>query len=600
MRDPHQELEHLKKLAVTDPCKRFSKLYRLVSHPVMLRLAAERVRRNTGSRTAGIDGQTRRQIGDELLARLAEELTYNRYHPQAVRRVYIPKGKTDRRALGVSTIRDRIVQAAVAHVLEALYEPIFRPCSYGFRPHRNPIQALRHVARAYQAGATWIIEGDLVKCFDSMSHGVILSCLRKRIKDERFIDLIRLMLQAGVMEEGHFLPTYSGTPQGGLASPILSNVVLHELDCWLEDHWQANPPPLTAKQQAARAHPAYVRHKRNLVRWRAQLHGRIPLGRQTPDGLRAKIKAALSARHQVPSVLPRRLLSYCRFADDYVVVLCQASKAEAHQLKTAIATWLQTTLGLTQHPQKTQVTHWDTRLRFLGYELRGQRNPNGTRWLRLTIPPEKERELKAKVKRVCGYTQIPELDLFTSVNALLRGWTQYFRYAHNAAPRFWYLTGVAYWLTAHYLGRKHRCSLKRVMRTAYGVDPVTGKRALYTTKGGKRVYLWNKPPPRQSLFQVAVAAKDIQPLPIVNWTTGHSYEQRVEAHARAEYHCEQCGLQTSALIVHHPNRLGTGRRRKLGPAKMIASGQEQQVKVLCSACHQQHHSGGWGGQRQSP
>jgi hypothetical protein len=200
--------------------------------------------------------------------------------------------------------------------LEALYEPIFRPCSYGFRPQRNPMQALRQVAQAYQAGATWIIEGDLVQCFDSMSHGVILSCLRKRIKDERFLDLIRKMLQAGVMEEGTWLPTYSGTPQGGLASPILSNVVLHELDCWLEDHWQANPPPLTAKQQAARAHPAYVRHKRNLGRWRAQLHGRIALGRQTPDGLRAKIKHALKVRQQFPSVLPRRLLSYCRFADD--------------------------------------------------------------------------------------------------------------------------------------------------------------------------------------------------------------------------------------------------------------------------------------------
>jgi RNA-directed DNA polymerase len=296
--------------------------------------------------------------------------------------------------------------------------------------------------------------------------------------------------------------------------------------------------------------------------------------------------------------LPRRLLSYCRFADDYVVVVCQYSKAEAQHLKTAIAAWLQEKLGLRQHPEKTRLTHWDTRLRFLGYDLRGQRNPNGTRWLRLTIPPAKERALKAKGKRLCGYTQIPELDLFTGVNALLRGWTQYFRYAHNASARFWYLTGVAYWLTAHYLGRKQRCSLKRVRRKAYGVDPATGKRALYTTRGGKRVYLWNKPPPWQSLFRARVEAKDVQPLPIASWTTGHSYEQRVEAHARAQYRCEHCGTPTSSLIVHHPNRLDTRRRRKLGPAKMIASGQEQRVKVLCPGCHQHHHPGGWGGQPQ--
>jgi len=236
MRDPQRELEHLRKLAAADPAKRFSKLYRLVRHRELLRRAAERVRQNTGGRTAGLDGQTRRHIDDAMLARLAEELTHDRYHPQAVRRVYIPKGKAGRRALGVPSIRDRIVQAAVAEILTAVYEPILRACSYGFRPQRNTIQALRHVAQAYWAGATWIIEGDLVRCFDSLSHGVILSCLRKRIKDERFLDLIRQMLQAGVMEEGTLLPTYSGTPQGGLASPILSNVVLHELDCWMEEH----------------------------------------------------------------------------------------------------------------------------------------------------------------------------------------------------------------------------------------------------------------------------------------------------------------------------------------------------------------------------
>src|SRR5262249_339843 len=167
------------------------------------------------------------------------------------------------------------------------------------------------------------------------------------------------MLKAGVMEEGTLLPTYSGTPQGGLASPILSNVVLHELDCWMEEYWQANPPPLTATQQYARANPAYARHKRNLVRWRAQLHPRIPLhgrlamGRQPPDGLHAKIKAALRARKQLPSVMSRRMISYCRFADDYVVVLCQYSKAEAEHFKTALAEWVRETLGLTQHAEKT-------------------------------------------------------------------------------------------------------------------------------------------------------------------------------------------------------------------------------------------------------
>jgi RNA-directed DNA polymerase len=592
-----RELEHLRKLAAEDPTKRFGKLYKLVRSIGLLGIAAERVRTNTGGRTAGIDGQTRKQIDVDLLSTLACELADHGYRPQPVRRVYIPKGTTGKRALGIPTIRDRIVQAAVAQVLEAIYEPVFRRCSYGFRPERSTIHALRHVAQAYQAGATWILEGDLVKCFDSIPHGVILTCLRKRIKDERFLALIARMLRAGVIEDGSYSRTYSGTPQGGLASPILSNIVLHEFDCWMEDQWHANPPPLTAQQQQARAHPEYARHKRNLVRWRAQLSGRIPLGRQTPEGLRAKIHAALTARKQVPSVLPRRLISFCRYADDYVVVLCQYSKAEAQALKTAMASWLEHHLGLTQHPQKTHITHWDTRLRFLGYDLRGRRNPNGTRWLRLSIPPEKERALKGKIRRLCGYTQIPALDLFMSENALLRGWANYFRYANNAPQRFDYLTGVVYWLTAHYLGRKHRCSIRRLMRTHYGRDPQTGRMALYTngSSGAKRVFVWNKPPKRLSLLGTLVPVKDVQPLPLSSWAGGRSYAQREALRAEANGHCQHCGRESTTLVVHHPRRLGRKAGQARGAANVIASGQEQRVKLLCPECHRQHHPGGWQG-----
>jgi RNA-directed DNA polymerase len=148
MRDPFSELGHLRKLAKADPTKRFDTLYRLVCHPEVLAVAAERVRQNTGGCTAGIDGQTRKQINSDLLTHLTDDLTHHRYRPQALRRVYIPKGKTGRRALGIPAIRDRIVQAAVAQVLETIYEPIFRNCSYGFRPNRNPMQALRQAAQA--------------------------------------------------------------------------------------------------------------------------------------------------------------------------------------------------------------------------------------------------------------------------------------------------------------------------------------------------------------------------------------------------------------------------------------------------------------------
>lgn len=279
-------------------------------------------------------------------------------------------------------------------------------------------------------------------------------------------------------------------------------------------------------------------------------------------------------------------------------MLCAHSKAEAQHLKDALASWLQTHLGLTQHPDKTHITHWDRPFRFLGYDARGQRNQRGTRWLRLTIPPEAERTLKRRVQRLCGYTHIPTLDLFSSVNAQMRGWANYYRYAHNASRRYGYLTGVVFWLTAHYLGRKYRCSIPQVMRTHYGIDPQTGRRALYITRpDGTRLSIWHQPPKWQSLLTRQVGADDTQPSNMSAWARGHSYEQRKQAHATFDNHCQQCGKESDLLqplVVHHPNRIGRRRRDKLGPANIIQSAEAQQVKLLCQDCHKQHHAnGGW-------
>jgi RNA-directed DNA polymerase len=218
--DVKRELGHLEKLAKEDPTKRFDRLYQLVCQEQLLILARERIRGNHGANTPGVDGQTIDDIDDQEIHRLSQELLHETYPPQPVRRRYVPKAhSTKLRPLGLPTARDKVVQSAVAMILEALYEPVFHDCSHGFRRGRSTITALLKVKQAYRAGTTWIIEGDITDCFGSFPHGVILNCLRKRIRDERFVDLIRRMLQAGVMEEGRFTPSYSGSPQGGIATP---------------------------------------------------------------------------------------------------------------------------------------------------------------------------------------------------------------------------------------------------------------------------------------------------------------------------------------------------------------------------------------------
>ena len=221
MVDVVRELGHLTKLAKEDTEKRFNRLHRLLCQPEFLLLAKTRVEKNKGANTPGVDGQVMTDITDQTIEKLSQQLADGSYQPQPVRRTYIPKkGSHKRRPLGIPASRDKIVEAGLALILEVLYEPLFRGCSHGYRPGRSQITAIRQVSNAYRAGATWIIEGDLENCFGSLPHGVILNCLRKRIRDERLIEVIRRLLKAGVMEQGQHHQTYSGVPQGGVATPL--------------------------------------------------------------------------------------------------------------------------------------------------------------------------------------------------------------------------------------------------------------------------------------------------------------------------------------------------------------------------------------------
>ena len=584
------ELEHIRKLASADPHKRFSHLYRVVSKTDMLHEAWIQVKANKGSRTPGADGMTREQVDGEVLATLRDELQTSTYQPVPVQRTYIPKrNSSKKRPLGIPSLRDRTVQAAAARVLEAIYEPVFLPSSHGFRPKRSTISALRHVAYSYKAGASWIIEGDIQSFFDSIPHHIILDLLRKRIKDERFIDLIRRFLQAGFMEAGLRYNTYSGTPQGGIISPILANIVLHEFDRWMETE-MAKTPKGTNRDYRARQTPAYKQLMGRIKYCRQQLAkgAPFPRGRRAAD-LKMDLKRLVAERQRTQPSTIRPSVHYVRYADDFLVILCGMTKAEAVDLKARMAAWLQVQLGLTLNPEKTLLTHASQSLRFLGYMVQGLRNLNGTRWARLSIPTEAYATIVERVQNATRYRHAPELDVFANVNALARGWSNYYVYANDAKPRLSRLTSIVFWQTALFLARKHNQTVRQTMRTHYGYDPKTKHVALFITEPhGRQLFIWNKYPTRRSILSTGGQAEDVIPYTNTNWAGGHSLERKAQANAKVKGICEDCGQENNNLILHHPKRLRTVSQNS---ASLAQSGYEQDSKLLCHHCHQDYHHG---------
>lgn len=218
--------------------RRFGVLYDKVYRDDILRAAWQKVRANRGS--AGVDGQTIRDIEEagleQFLEELAAELREKRYRPNRIRRAYVPKpGKPEKRPLGIPVVKDRVVQAAVKIVIEPIFEADFQPCSYGFRPKRDAHQAIEAVAKYVTYGCAQVIDADLKGYFDSIPQERLLEVIARRISDVQILRLIRWWLQAGVMEDDHITYSNTGTPQGGVISPLLANIYLNELDrLWTE------------------------------------------------------------------------------------------------------------------------------------------------------------------------------------------------------------------------------------------------------------------------------------------------------------------------------------------------------------------------------
>src|SRR2546422_6016023 len=309
----------LSQKATKEPEHHFENLYGLLCHEVWLRVATHTVLQNKGSGTAGIDGMTKSNFlgdADGYIRSLQELLKAKTFEPEPVKRVYIPKPSSDKkRPLGIPVLYDRIVQEALRMILEPIWEADFSTHSYGFRPNRSTYDAMTYIGKRLTGnGSTyqWIIEGDIASYFDTMPHRRLIKAVKKRMADRDIRDLLWEFLRAGVMYRGNVSATLTGTPQGGIVSPLLANIYLHTLDTYMESKYLS------------------------LSEWERQKR----------------------RRQRKANYL------YVRYADDFVV-LCNGTKAEALAIKEELKELL-STMGLTLSEEKTKVTHITDGFDFLG------------------------------------------------------------------------------------------------------------------------------------------------------------------------------------------------------------------------------------------
>ena len=353
MTSTHKFLRIMHKLGTEN--KPVSKVFRRMLDIDLFVAAYTELARNKGRLTPGINGETIDGASVEKLQRLIDDLKEKRFRWTPVRRVYIPKGSGKLRGLGLPSWDDKVVQMVLKMVLEAYYEPQFLNCSHGFRPKRGCHSALVDIRQCWH-GTKWFIEGDIHQCFDRISHGVILTLISKRVQDNQLLRLIKDMLKAGYMEDWVFHQTHSGTPQGGVASPLLSNIVLHELDKYVTDVMM----PKYRRGNYRKVNPEYSR----LAHQAKQLS-------ETGDFDQARMarKQMRQTAYNIPIDANYSRLRYVRYADD-IILSWIGSKAEAETIKHEIKEWLETHLSLELSEEKTLITNAkQERARFLGYEI---------------------------------------------------------------------------------------------------------------------------------------------------------------------------------------------------------------------------------------
>ena len=413
----------LHRWAGDDPHRRFDDLFNFVTDPAFLLVAWDRVRGNKGARTPGVDGRTVSSIAagpgvEAFLDQLRTTLRDRSFRPLPVRERMIPKANGKRRRLGIAAVGDRVVQASLKLVLEPIFEADFHPCSYGFRPGRRAQDAIAETVMFVNNTYEWVVEGDITACFDEISHPALLERVRPRIGDKRVLALVKAFLTAGILgEDGTLRDSHTGAPQGGILSPLLSNVALSVLD---EDIDQ------------------------------------IPGGPRSTRIERAKRKRHGQANYRL-----------IRYADDWLL-LVTGTREHAVEMRDRAAAVL-APMGLRLSEEKTKITHIDEGVDFLGWRIQRHRKRGTNRRHIYWYPSRKAvKAVTGKVKMLCRRmdTNQPLDVLLRQLNPALRGWCAYFRPGMSART-FSYLRFYSWGRVISWLRRKHRRTTWKELRRRY-------------------------------------------------------------------------------------------------------------------------------------
>ena len=563
-------------------------LYRQLWNPNLYLMAYGRIAKNDGALTPGATPETADGMKMDDIHAIIEALRFERYRWTPARRVYIPKANGKRRPLGLPTWSDKVLQEVMRLLLEAYYEPQFSDRSHGFRPKRGCHTAFTEITRTW-TGTTWFIEGDIAGCFDNIDHKVLLEILGENIQDNRFLRLLSNLLRAGYLEDWKHNATPSGTPQGGVVSPILANVYLDRLDRFVEGALM----PAYNRGAKRRKNPEYNR-----------LEQRAKYLRRTG---RAKEAAALrplmrSLPYNDTHDPDYRRLRYIRYADDFLLSFA-GPKDEAEEIKARIGRFLRDNLKLELSDAKTLVTHGRTQAaRFLAYEVvvqgsdtkldaRGRRTVNGIIGLR--VPQDVVRTKSAAYMRdgkpihLGARLHDSPFSIVEQYQAEFRGVVNYYRRAINLGALN-HLRWVMEMSLAKTLAAKLKISVPQVFKRY--------KTTIQTDNGPRKVLMVKVTEPGEKTLvtywgSVSLARDNTATLidkhpPILNGRT--ELEQRLRANV-----CELCG-STVKVQVHHVRALKD--LRKKGRAKppvwveMMAT-RRRKTLVACASCHADIHAG---------